>query len=66
MAVPTYSSEELESRIADGSIDLSRLAATVHAQQVSVAALVNWVNERIAAETQAAEQPPASRGGKKG
>ena len=48
--VPVYGADELESRIADGSLDMTRLAATVVGLQTSVTAMANWINERIQAE----------------
>lgn len=52
--VPPYTPTELAERIANGSLDLARLASTlattadtVAAMQQTVAALANWVNEQI-------------------
>lgn len=62
MSVPAYTAEELATRIADGSIDLNRLAATVSGLlelETTVTALAQWVNARIAAEDPV---DPKSRG----
>lgn len=62
MSIPAYTSQELNTRIAEGSVDLQRLAATVAGLlasllelEASVTALANWANNQIqgAVETEA-------------
>lgn len=53
MSVPSYTPEELATRIQDGSIDLNRLAATLAAAQETLAATVSWVNGQIQAANDA-------------
>lgn len=47
MPIPPYPTDELESRISDGSIDQSRLAASVLELQTTVASMVTWINQQI-------------------
>lgn len=53
--VPVYTADELDQRIVDGSLDLNRLAATVYAQQATIAAMANWINQQIQPQMQVQE-----------
>lgn len=53
MSIPVYSTEELATRIGDGSVDVTRLAATVAHLQETVAALVSWAQGQTAASASA-------------
>lgn len=66
MSVPVYTSEELATRIAEGSVDTNRLAATVHkllALEETVTALAEWTNRQIQTQGQTAE--PEAKGRKR-
>lgn len=60
MSIPVYSTEELATRIGDGSVDVTRLAATVAHLQETVAALVSWAQGQTAASASAPAPAPAS------
>lgn len=47
--VPVYSVDEIAERIAEGSVDVNRLAATVATQQATINAMANWINAQIGA-----------------
>lgn len=62
--VQPYTAEDLDARIAEGSVDQNRLAATVQAQareidqlRETTTAAAQWINEQIATQ---------QAGGKKG
>lgn len=60
--LPPYSTEELETRIADGSLDLNRVGASLAELQVTVTAIANWINRQaqLAAEPVAEPESAAS------
>lgn len=60
MSIPVYSTEELATRIGDGSVDVTRLAATVAHLQETVAALVSWAQGQTAASAPAPAPASAS------
>lgn len=71
--VPTYTNDELNARVAEGSVDLNRLAATLSSVQRSVDAVVTWVNQEIqsrqpqqATTTPTTTTPTVPDAGKKG
>lgn len=49
--VQGYTTDELNTRIAEQSIDSNRLAATVAGLLATVTALAEWANQQIAAGT---------------
>lgn len=51
--VPPYTIDDLNTRIAEQSIDTNRLAATVAGLLATVTALAAWANQQI--ESQAAQ-----------
>lgn len=64
--VQPYTIDDLDTRIAEGSVDTHRLAATVQGLiaeieqfRTTTTAMANWINEQIAGQQQQA-------GGKKG
>lgn len=54
--VPSYTPDELDSRIADGSIDVQRLAATVARMLTQLTIVVTWANAQIEAQRQSPER----------
>lgn len=59
--VQPYDLDDLDARIAEGSVDQNRLAATVQAQareieqlRETTTAMANWINEQIAGQQQQA------------
>lgn len=61
MPIPPYPTDELESRISDGSIDQTRLAASVLELQTTMTAIVNWINQQqVPASSPAASPEPES------
>ena len=61
MPVPVYSPEELAERIAEGSVDINRLAETTLHVMRSVDAVVTWVNRQIQTQqTEAQAQGPGA------
>lgn len=60
MPIPPYPTDELESRISDGSIDQSRLAASVLELQTTVSSMVMWINQQIQAKTTPQPAAPVS------
>lgn len=54
--VPSYTPDELDSRIADGSIDVQRLAATVARMLTQLTIVVTWANAQIEAQRQSSER----------
>lgn len=57
--VPSYTPDELDSRIADGSIDVQRLAATVARMLTQLTIVVTWANAQIEAQRQSPERVTA-------
>lgn len=62
--LPPYSTEELETRISDGSLDLNRVGASLAELQVTVTAIANWINQQAQPQTQQSttEPEPAATG----
>ena len=50
--LPPYTTEELETRIADGSLDLNRIGASLAELQVTVTAIANWINQQAQPATE--------------
>jgi hypothetical protein len=50
MSIPTYSADELTTRIAEGSVDVNRLAATMVQVMRTADAAAGWINEQIQAQ----------------
>ena len=63
--VPPYLPDELDSRIADGSIDVQRLAATVARMLTQLTIVVTWANAQIEAQQKSSERLTAEPATKK-
>lgn len=50
--VQPYTADDLNARIAEQSVDLNRLAATVWGMHATLSALADWANQQIAAATE--------------
>jgi hypothetical protein len=59
--VQPYTADELNTRIAEQSVDTNRLAATVAGMLTTVTALAEWANKQIVGEGTTNPEPDAAK-----